>query len=403
MDQQAFVNLLALAVQNQASDIHFQVGSPPGVRLKGDLMNVKAPPLTDADLMMIVSILIQDPREREKIKELRDYDGSFEVKNLARFRVNVMKTKGRLGAVLRAIPMTVPTIEKLGLPPVLKKITEMQRGLVLVTGVTGSGKSSTLAAMIDHLNSTCALHILTIENPIEFVHTNKKSRITQREVGPDTESFSHALRAALRQDPDIILVGEMRDAETIDIALKAAETGHMVFSTVHTTDAKKTIGRLVSVFPPSEQNMVRLRLSENLTSTISQRLVPRANGKGLVPCQEIMINNTGIAECIADPNRTGAMNEFIDRSEGNTFEKHLAELYLSKQITLEAAKEFATNASDFERNIRYGSKAGEAPPTPDEKIELDEPPPVVAEAPAAVTSAPLSPIPIPTPTPKKAA
>jgi len=378
VDQQSFLNLLASSVQNEVSDIHLQVGSPPGFRLKGDLVNLKSPALTDKDILVILGFLIQDPKARAKIAELQDYDGSFEVKNLARFRVNVMKNQGRLGVVMRVIPFLVPTIEKLGLPSVLKKISEMPRGLVLVTGVTGSGKSSTLAAMIDHLNSTAQLHILTIEDPIEFVHPQKRARVTQREVGSDTVNFSHALRAALRQDPDVILVGEMRDAETIDIALKAAETGHLVFSTVHTNDAIKTIGRLIAVFPPSEQKMVRLRLSENLAATISQRLIPRASGKGMVAGQEIMINNGAIQECIANPEMTGQMNDFIqksfqaDGSGGRTFEQHLVQLYLDKTITMEAAMAFSTNPSDFQRNLMYGSKGADAPKM-DDALQLDRP------------------------------
>lgn len=376
MDQTTFIQLLAAAVQNEVSDIHLQVGTPPSFRLKGELVNVKSPPLTDKDILLILGYVLQDPKVRAKITELRDYDGSFEIKNLARFRINVLKNQGRLGLVMRVVPLVVPTIEKLGLPNVLKKIAAMPRGLVLVTGVTGSGKSSTLAAMIDYLNSNHPLHILTVEDPIEFVHPVKKARITQREVGSDTENFTHALRAALRQDPDVILVGEMRDAETIDVALKAAETGHMVFSTVHTVDAIKTIGRLVSVFPPSEQKMVRMRLAENIAATISQRLIPRANGKGMVAGQEIMINNGAIAECIANPDLTGTMNDYIlksfqaDGSGGRTFEQHLVQLYQDKTITLEAALEFSSNPSDFRRNLMYGVKSNEAPDMSD-VMELD--------------------------------
>jgi len=235
----------------------------------------------------------------------------------------------------------------------------MPRGLVLVTGATGSGKSSTLAAMIDYINATSPCHILTIEDPVEFVHPLKKARVTQREVGRDTSSFAESLRSALRQDPDVILVGEMRDPETIDIALKAAETGHMVFSTVHTTDAIKTIGRLVSVFPPNEQKMVRLRLADNLMATISQRLIKRADGKGMIAAQEIMVSNPGIQECIANPDLTNTMNDYISKSHetsgGQTFEQHLVELYRSGTITVHEAKAAASNPQDFERNLMFGS------------------------------------------------
>jgi twitching motility protein PilT len=362
MDRQAFLNLLSLAVQHGVSDIHLAPGAPPSFRMKGELMGVKAPPLTDADMELVVRAMITEKATLDRLPTLMDYDGSFEVKGLCRFRYNVFRNKGRLGTILRVIPAVVPTIEKLGLPPVLKKIAENHRGLVLVTGATGSGKTSTLAAMINHVNATSAAHILTIEDPIEFIHTPQKSRITQREIGRDTATFAGALRSALRQDPDVILVGEMRDPETIDIALKAAETGHMVFSTVHTTDAIKTIGRLVAVFPPNEQQMVRLRLSDCLVGSISQRLITRADNKGRVCVQEIMVAYKAIQECIADPKLTGQMNDFISKSRDNlgsqTFDQHLADLYNQKVVTLEAAMEASTNPADFERNVMLAAEGG---------------------------------------------
>jgi twitching motility protein PilT len=362
MDQAGFLNLLASAVKHGVSDIHLQTGQVPGFRLKGDMVGVKAPPLTEADILQILRVMITDKATQDKVIELTDYDGSFEVKNLGRFRFNVFRNRGKLGTILRTIPSAIPSLEQLGLPPVLKTIAMMGRGLVLVTGATGSGKSSTLAAMINEINRECPYHILTIEDPVEFVHTPNKSRITQREVGRDTGSFAQALRAALRQDPDVILVGEMRDPETIDIALKAAETGHMVFSTVHTTDAIKTIGRLVAVFPPAEQKMVRIRLADNLVSTISQRLIKRADGKGMVAAQEIMVANTAIQECIANPELTGSMNDYIANSKdtvgGQTFDQHLVELFRKRIVTLEVAKESSANAADFERNLMFGSGSG---------------------------------------------
>jgi twitching motility protein PilT len=362
MDQAQFLGLLQSAVQNKVSDIHLAPGGPPYFRLKGDLVAVKFPALTDQDMIQILNWTIADKTTKEKLGEVQDYDGSFEVKNLSRFRYNVHRHRGKLGAIFRLIPAVIPTIESLGLPKVLKKIASMHRGLVLVTGATGSGKSSTLAAMIDYINNHEAGHVLTIEDPIEFVHQQKKSRITQREIGRDTTNFAHSLRAALRQDPDVILVGEMRDPETIDIALKAAETGHMVFSTVHTTDAVKTIGRLIAVFPPSEQQMVRIRLADNLVSTISQRLVKRADGKGMVAAQEIMVSNMSIQECISDPKLTGTLNDFITKSSditgGQTFEQHLVELYKTGIVSLNDAKGASSNPQDFERNLMFGPGGG---------------------------------------------
>ncbi|MBI3541921.1 MAG: type IV pilus twitching motility protein PilT [Deltaproteobacteria bacterium] len=359
MDAQGFVNLLAAAVKHKVSDIHLHPGSPPAFRVKGDLVAVKAAALTEADMHVVLSVIISDPVWKAKIAEIKDYDGSFEVQGLSRFRFNVFRHCGKLGAIMRLIPAQVPSLDGMGLPPVLKKISDNQRGLVLVTGATGSGKSSTLAAMIDHINTNYGSHILTIEDPLEFIHTAKKARLTQRAIGPDTVSFAGALRSALRQDPDIILVGEMRDPETIDIALKAAETGHMVFSTVHTQDAMKTIGRLIAVFPPEEQRMVRQRLADNLQAIVSQRLVKRADGKGLIAAQEIMVSNMSIAECIADPAKTGEMNDYIQKSRemtgGQTFDQHLAELYQSGTIALETAMEAASNPSDFQRNLSFGA------------------------------------------------
>jgi twitching motility protein PilT len=247
---------------------------------------------------------------------------------------------------------------------------------VLVTGATGSGKSSTLAAMIDHINRTRAAHILTIEDPIEFLHTNKKSSLSQREVGPDTHSFSTALRAALRQDPDVILVGEMRDPETIDIALKAAETGHMVFSTVHTTDAPKTIGRLVGVFPPEEQTGARLRLADNLRGVLSQRLLPRANGKGRVVASEIMIATKTVQECLKSAEKTSQLKDIIERGRDQygmqSFDQHLSDLYRQEIITLDVAKAAASNPSDFERALNFGDAPANGGAEEEVLAELDE-------------------------------
>ncbi|MCC7112173.1 MAG: PilT/PilU family type 4a pilus ATPase, partial [Deltaproteobacteria bacterium] len=250
-----------------------------------------------------------------------------------------------------------PTLESLGMPPVLQKIAAYERGLVVVTGATGSGTTSTLAALIDHINRTQKKHIVTIEDPIEFLHQNQQSSISQREIGIDTRSFQVALRSALRQDPDVILVGEMRDIETIDIALKAAETGHLVLSTVHTVDAATTIARLVSVFPAEEQTAVRLRLADNLKASISQRLLPRADGRGRVLAQEILVQTGSVQEHIRDPQLTSGLKDVLAKGTDSygmqTFDQHLTVLYRQGLITLEAAKAAATNASDFERALHF--------------------------------------------------
>jgi twitching motility protein PilT len=379
MDQKKLLGLLSAAVKFKASDIHLQPHLPPAFRVHGDLIDVKHAPLGDADIQAIFHAVVRDTQAKEKIGDIKEIDGSFEVKGLCRFRYNFFRNRGRLAAILRLVPTQIPTIESLGLPPVLHKIAELHRGLILVTGATGSGKSSTLAAIVDHINTHHPYHVVTIEDPIEFTHQHKKARITQRELGRDTDTFANALRAALRQDPDVILVGEMRDPETIDIALKAAETGHLVLSTVHTTDAIKTINRLVAVFPTDTQDFVRIRLSENLVATISQRLIRRADGAGMTAAQEIMISNRAIQDCIAKADRTGEINDYIARSAdisgGQTFDQHLADLYRASMISLETAMEASTNPGDFQRNLIYSTT--KADPTrvmdgpPEEKVQLD--------------------------------
>jgi twitching motility protein PilT len=276
-----------------------------------------------------------------------------------------MRYQGKLGLILRLISDKIPTTEELKLPKVINTISEANAGLVLVTGATGSGKSSTLAAMINHINKTAAVHILTLEDPVEYVHSPIKARITQREIGQDTSDFGSALRSALRQDPDIILIGEMRDAETISIALKAAETGHLVFGTVHTTDALSTIGRLISMFPPEEQNVVRTRIADNLHATISQRLLKTVDGKGRIAAQEIMINNPGVKESILDPVKTKEIYLYIEKGAGKggsgaqSFDQAITKLYKDGLISMEEAKGNASRPDDFERNLMFGDQGEE--------------------------------------------
>jgi len=357
MEQRTFNQLLAAAVKNGASDLHLKAGAPPALRINGALLPVKIPALNPDDTQNIASFILAGARWTGDLAELRDWDTSYAVEDVGRFRCNIFRQKGHFALVLRAIPLHVPTVESLGLPAVVKGMAGFERGLVLLTGVTGSGKSSTLAALVREINETTRANILTIEDPIEFLHDDKLSRVVQREIGPDTGSFSAALRAALRQDPDVILVGEMRDSETIEIALKAAETGHLVLSTVHTTDAAKTISRLVDAFPAEAHDGVRHRLAENLKGIISQRLLPRATGKGRVVAAEILVTTESIKEFIVDKNRTHEISDYLAKNRDiygtQSFDQHLAELYKAGQVTLDVAKAAASNPSDFERALSF--------------------------------------------------
>ncbi len=355
MDNKIFDQLLSAGMKNHASDLHFKAGTPPLFRINGEVREVKAPKLRPEDTRDIVLHLLVREDLKAKVDELQDYDTSYTLEGVGRFRVNIFRQRGSLAVVLRLIPLEVPDFKQLGLPPVLENIANNERGLVLVTGVTGSGKSSTLAALINDINHKKRKHILTIEDPIEFVHDNQKGSVTQREIGIDTKNFGEALRQALRQDPDVILVGEMRDYETVDIALKAAETGHFVFSTVHTTDAAKTVNRLIGVFPADEQDLVRLRLAESLKGIISQRLLPRKDGKGRCLAVEILVNTLSISECIKDSEKTHQIPEFIEKGSDQygmqTFDMSLIKLYKSGVISLEVATSAASNPADFQRTL----------------------------------------------------
>jgi twitching motility protein PilT len=359
-----FNNVLKMMIEKEASDLHVSVGSGFRIRILGQL--VPAPdtaPLTPSEIASIAGGILLAGRKCTKenlvpfVESLTDYDCSYSVSGLGRYRVNISSQRRSLALVLRHIPYVLPTIEGLGLPPVLADIALAERGLVLVTGITGSGKSTTLASMINLINQNRHSKIVTIEDPIEFLYRDNKCSIAQRECGSDTESFAKALRAALRQDPDIILVGEMRDKETIDIAIKAAETGHLVLSTVHTTDAPRTISRILSVFDPSEQAATRLRLSETLLAVISQRLLQRADGTGRVAACEVMRQTKTIQECIAEPSKIFMLKEYIEKGrefyQMQTFDQHLTDLYRAGTITLETAKSAATSAADFERNLQF--------------------------------------------------
>lgn len=346
-------SLIKVAVENRASDVHLRSGEVPCFRINGELYPIKSNVFTEENIQAILNI-INNHKNTESLEN--EIDGSYEISNVARLRFNYFKYNSQSGIIFRLINSNVPTLEDLGLRSIIKEISLKHRGLVLVTGATGSGKSSTLAAMINYINRKRSCHIISIEDPIEFLHTQEKSRITQREVGTDTESFKTGLRSALRQDPDVILIGEMRDPETVSIALKAAETGHLVLSTIHTTDATKTIGRIISLFSAEEQKEVRKRLADNLAATISQRLM-KSSKKSSIVCQEIMVNTEGIKECILGKEDLSRIKEIISKGKSpggvrmQTFDQHLMELLDSGKITKEVALENCSNQIDFLRSL----------------------------------------------------
>jgi len=344
-------DLLRVAMERKASDLHLKVGNYPHLRIDGLLAPLSDQPRITAEEMLNMAFSIMSSRQKQKFKENNELDMAYGVAGLGRFRVNVFQQRGNVGVVLRVIPTKIRALDELYLPKIVEQICDMPRGLVLVTGVTGSGKSTTLAAMVDRINSTRAEHIITIEDPIEFLHRDKMGFVNQREVDVDTPSFASALRASLRQDPDVILVGEMRDLETIATALHAAETGHMVFSTLHTLDAVETINRIIAVFPPPEQKQIRTQLAATVRAVVSQRLVRRADSEGRVPAVEVMIATAYVRECILLPEKTRMIREAIAAGTSQygmqTFDQSLWDLCQQNLITYETALENASNADDF--------------------------------------------------------
>src|SRR5512134_238294 len=348
--------LLKIAVTSGASDLHLKVGSYPMMRINGTLVVASEEKRLDrTDTEGMASVLFSQDH-LEKFRKHQEVDLAYSIPGLGRFRCNVFQQRGTVGMVLRVIPTRIRTIDELGLPPVLKWIAEEQRGLVLVTGTTGSGKSTTLAAMIDHINSTRAAHIMTVEDPIEYLHRDHHSIVNQREVAVDTQSFAQALRSALRQDPDVILVGEMRDYETVETALLAAETGHLVFSTLHTLDATETINRIIAVFQPHQQRQVRIQLATVLRAAVSQRLMPRADGRGRVPAVEVMIGTAFIRDAIVDKDKTGMIHGAIAAGTSQygmqTFDQSIFGLYQQGFVTLEEALRWASNVDEFKLKVQ---------------------------------------------------
>jgi twitching motility protein PilT len=379
MEREKLYRLLRLGLEKGASDIHFQVGYLPLYRFHGELVELRYKVLTPEDTEEIVRILIEnDPLGPEL--DFNERDLAFELPGEGRFRVNISRQRRFFNIVLRVIPLQIKSFADLNLPSVLSDIAQIRRGYVLVTGPTGMGKSTTLAGMLNEVNRLRKSKIVTVEDPIEFVFTHDRSIITQREIGTDTASFPEALRAALRQDPDVIMVGEMRDLETVDTSLKAAETGHLVFSTIHTADVASTITRLVSFFPAEEHLQVRARLAENLKAVVSLRLLVNKKQNGRVPAVEVMRATRSIQECIKDPARTHEITEYIARGRSEymqTFDQHLLDLLKANKITVESALNAASNPTDFQTKLEmeglmHDDGEVDAKPAAPFDIEIDE-------------------------------
>jgi len=348
-------DLLRIATDRGASDLHLKVGSHPVIRTDGKLVPLTDHPrLAQEDTIQMV-FSIMSARQKQKFKDHFELDLAYSVAGLGRFRCNAFQQRGTVGLVVRLIPVKISTIRELNLPAVLEKIGQEKRGLILVTGTTGSGKSTALAGLIEFINSNRAEHIMTIEDPIEFLHRDKKSLVNQREVEVDTKSFAHALRSALRQDPDVILVGEMRDYETIETALTAAETGHLVLSTLHTVDCTETINRVISVFPPHQQKQIRLQLASVIRAIVSMRLVPRSDGTGRVPAVEVMRTTAFIRDCIENKEKTKLISSAITAGTSQygmqTFDQSLYNIYKSGLIAYEEALRQASNPDDFKLKV----------------------------------------------------
>lgn len=350
------ISLLKMAMQKGASDLHLKAGILPIVRIHGQLrpLSSKLPILTGEQIEQM-AYSVMDQKHKEEFETYKEVDIGFGVSGVGRFRVNAFRQRGTIRMVVRNIPHQVPNFNDLELPPIVETIANYERGLVLVTGITGSGKSTTLAAMIDYINRNKNKHILTLEDPIEYLIRDRKSIITQRELGTDSSSFARSLRAALRQDPDVIFIGEMRDRETVEIALLAAETGHLVLSTLHTLDAKETINRILASFEPHQQMQIRLQLAATLKAVVSQRLAKRLDGNGFIPATEVMISTARVKEMITDPNKTDSLPSAIEEGRVTvgmqSFDQALMDLISNQKVSYEEALTLCSNPEDFA--IRY--------------------------------------------------
>jgi len=349
-------SILNVAVKGKASDVHLKAGVPPILRIHGSLMPIKNHDRLAPDEISRTAMRVMNDAQKDVFKQRHQIDMAYSIPGLGRFRVNIFQQRGAVGIVFRVIPIKISSFDDLNLPKTLEKIADESRGLVLVTGVTGSGKSTSLASLIDHINNHRSDHIVCIEDPIEFLHRDKRSIINQREIGVDAPSFADALRGALRQDPDVIMVGEMRDMETIEIALTAAETGHLVFSTLHTIDAMETVNRIVSVFPPYQQKQIRIQLAGVIKAIVSQRLMPTKDEKGRVPAVEIMISTSRIRECIEDKDKTKEILDAIEKGYTTygmqTFDQSILFLLNKGLISYDEALRQASNPADFALKVK---------------------------------------------------
>jgi twitching motility protein PilT len=356
LTEEMFQSFLQLAVKRQASDVHFEVGYPPTYRVFGELLAAKYPPLTREDTEAIASFVLQAPGSGFTPLDFREVDRSYSLPGVSRFRASIFKQRGSWGAVMRTIPFQIPDFQTLNLPPSIQAVAEARRGLILVTGATGNGKSTTIAAIIHHIIQTERLHVVTVEDPIEFIFQAGKGLVIQREVGADTASYTDALRAALRQDPDIIMVGELRDREAADICIKAAETGHLVIGSLHTPDVVRSIGRVVGLFPADEQTTVRARLADNLQAVVSLRLLLRSDAAGLIPAVESLFATSMVREAIRDGGaRLQELENYMETAGADlgmhSFDGYLYRLHEEKRISLDTALANASHRADLERRI----------------------------------------------------